>query len=83
MQAKKARIPKPTSPVSLLNSPGAYPIFSTAIRQFGSDNIMARVEWHQWTYRNGVKVAGQFRGITLYEVVAALAPYVEGIDVSW
>jgi lysozyme len=41
------------------------------------------VEWHPWTYRNGVKVAGQFRGITLYEVVAPLAPYVEGIDVSW
>jgi lysozyme len=69
--------------VSLLNSPGAYPIFSTALRQFGSDNIMARVEWHPWTYRNGVKVAGQFRGITLYEVLAPLEPYVEGIDVSW
>jgi lysozyme len=69
--------------VSLLNSPGAYPIFSTAIRQFGSDNVMARVEWHSWTYRNGVKVAGQFRGITLYEVLPAVAAQVEGIDVSW
>jgi len=80
---------KPVSPamtawaVSLLNSPGAYPIFATATRQFGSDNVMARVEWHPWTYRNGVKVAGQFRGITLYEVIAALEPFVEGIDVSW
>ena len=80
---------KPVSPamtawaVSLLNSPGAYPIFSTALRQFGSDNVMARVEWHPWTYRNGIKVAGQFRGITLYEIIAALEPYVEGIDVSW
>jgi hypothetical protein len=27
--------------VSLLNSPGAYPIFSTAVRQFGSDNVFA------------------------------------------
>ena len=44
---------------------------------------MARVEWHAWTYRNGIKVAGQFRGITLYEVLAPLEPYVEGIDVSW
>jgi len=80
---------KPVTPamtawaVSLLNSPGPYPIFSTAVRQFGSDNVMARVEWHPWTYRNGVKVAGQFRGITLYEVIAVLEPYVEGIDVSW
>jgi len=80
---------KPVSPamtawaVSLLNSPGAYPMFSTAERQFGSDNVMARVEWHPWTYRNGVKVAGQFRGITLYEVIAPLEPFVEGIDVSW
>jgi hypothetical protein len=48
---------------ALLHSPGAYPIFSTAVRQFGSDNVMARVEWHPWTWRNGVKVAGQFRGI--------------------
>jgi lysozyme len=44
---------------------------------------MARVEWHPWTYRNGIKVAGQFRGITLYEVLALLEPYVEGVDVSW
>jgi lysozyme len=63
-------------------SPGAYPIFPTAFRQFGSDNVMARVEWHPCTWRNGVKVAGQFRGVTLYEVIARLAPYVEGIDVS-
>jgi lysozyme len=69
--------------VALLNSPGAYPIFSTAIRQFGSDNVMARVEWHPWTYRNGVKVAGQFRGITLYEVLAPItSAEVEGLDVS-
>jgi GH25 family lysozyme M1 (1,4-beta-N-acetylmuramidase) len=80
---------KPVSPamtawaVSVLNSPSAYPIFSTATRQFGSDNVMARVEWHPWTYRNGIKVAGQFRGITLYEVLAPLEPFVEGIDVSW
>jgi len=69
--------------VGMLNSPGAYPIFSSATREFGSDNVMARVEWHPWTWRNGVKVAGQFRGITLYEVIATLAPFVEGIDVSW
>ncbi len=80
---------KPVTPamtawaVSILNSPGAYPMFSTAFHQFGSDNVMARVEWHAWTYRNGVKVAGQFRGVTLYEVIAPLAPYVEGVDVSW
>lgn len=80
---------KPVTPgmtawaVALLNSPGAYPIFSTALRQFGSDNVMARVEWHPWTWRNGVKVSGQFRGITLYEVLTPLASFVEGIDVSW
>jgi len=80
---------KPVTPamtawaVGLLNSPGAYPIFSTALRQFGSDNVIARIEWHPWTYRNGVKVAGQFRGVTLYEVLTPLMPFVEGIDVSW
>ena len=80
---------KPVTPamtawaVGMLNSPGAYPIFSSATREFGSDNAMARVEWHPWTWRNGVKVAGQFRGITLYEVIATLEPFVEGIDVSW
>ncbi len=80
---------KPVSPdmtawaVALLNSPGAYPIFSTATRQFGTDNVMARVEWHPWTYRNGIKVAGQFRGITLYEILAPIASIqVEGLDVS-
>jgi|GEM_PF-2761931 len=25
---------------------GNVPIFSTAVRQFGSDNVMSRVEWH-------------------------------------
>lgn len=69
--------------VSLLNSPVAHPIFSTANRQFGSDNVMARIEWHPWTYRNGIKVAGQFRGVTLYEVLTPATPFVEGIDVSW
>ena len=70
--------------VSLLNSPGAYPMFSTDIRQFGCDNVMARVEWHPWTYRNGVKVEGQFRGITLYEILAPIeTTQVEGLDVSW
>jgi lysozyme len=80
---------KPVSPsmtawaTSLLNSPSAYPMFSTAIRRFGSDHLLARVEWHAWTYRNGIKVAGQFRGITLYEVLSPLATLpVEGIDIS-
>ncbi len=80
---------KPVTPamtawaIGLLNSPSAYPMFSTALREFGSYNLMARVEWHPWTWRNGIKISGQFRGITLYEVVTPLAPFVEGVDVSW
>lgn len=30
--------------------------------------IAARVEWHSWTWRNGKRVEGKFRGVTLYSV---------------
>jgi GH25 family lysozyme M1 (1,4-beta-N-acetylmuramidase) len=84
LQATALRAPAMTAwAVSLLNSPVAYPIFSTANRRFGSDNVMARIEWHPWTYRNGIKVTGQFRGVTLYEVLTPATSLVEGIDVSW
>jgi lysozyme len=69
--------------VSLLNDPKDYPLFATATKQFGPDNVLARVEWHPWTYRNGIKVTGTFRGITLYEMPASpQVRFVEGIDVS-
>ena len=80
---------RPVSPsmtawaVSLLNNPSDYPLFATATKQFGADNLLARVEWHPWTYRNGTKVTGTFRGITLYELrLPPQAVSVEGIDVS-
>jgi lysozyme len=69
--------------VTLLNNPRDYPLFSTAMKRFGADNVLARVERHAWTYRNGVKVKGAFRGITLYEACPPpLANFVEGFDVS-
>lgn len=30
--------------------------------------LLARVERHTWTYRDGVRVTGEFRGVTLYAV---------------
>jgi lysozyme len=69
--------------VSLLQSPTQYPMFSSTTKQFGAESVVARVEWHDWTYRNGVKVNGRFRGVTLYEVLTPPLPLsVEGVDVS-
>jgi lysozyme len=83
---------KPVSPdmtawaKSLLNDPFDYPMFSQTVRLFGSSLVLARVEWHNWTFRNGRKIEGTFRGITLYELsdpgAATPASLVEGIDVS-
>jgi hypothetical protein len=53
---------------SLLNDATTYPMFSETRKQFGSDWVLARVEWHSWTFRDGVKVTGKFRGVTLYEL---------------
>ena len=69
--------------ISILNDPFDFPMFSETKKVFGSSLVLARIEWHSWTYRNGVKVAGTFRGVTLYEVLSeATSGNVEGIDVS-
>lgn len=49
---------------TILHSPSTYPMFSIVRR----DNLAARVEHHTWTYREGVRVTGNFRGVTLYQV---------------
>jgi lysozyme len=71
---------------SVLNDPFDYPMFSQTQRLFGGSLVLARVEWHSWTFRNGVKITGTFRGVTLYELPDAVAPapalMAEGIDVS-
>ena len=54
---------------SILRESAMYPMFSETRKQFGDDWVLARVEWHDWTFRDGVKVNGTFRGVTLYEVV--------------
>lgn len=40
----------------------------SARAHFGHMTIEARVERHTWTIRNGVKVQGNYRGVTLYDV---------------
>jgi lysozyme len=71
---------------SILVDPKTYPMFSETHRFFGPTEAVARVEWHSWTYRNGVRITGTFRGVTLYEVIDPNldngGSRAEGIDVS-
>lgn len=53
---------------SILNDPTGHPMFSTDWRVFPSGTALARVEWHTWTFRNGKRITGVFRGVTLYEM---------------
>jgi hypothetical protein len=55
---------------SILHQATTYPMFSETRQQFGENWVLARVEWHTWTFRDGVKIKGKFRGVTLYEVGA-------------
>jgi hypothetical protein len=48
--------------VSILNDPTDYPLFSTALRTFGTQLVMARAEWHPPDEQN----AAVHRGVTLY-----------------
>jgi hypothetical protein len=48
--------------VAILNDPTSYPMFSTTIQVFGSQSLMARVEWHPPDFQNGAI----HRGVTLY-----------------
>lgn len=49
--------------VSILHDPVSYPMFSTTTKDFGTLNVMARVEWHPPDFQNSVV----HRGVTLYE----------------
>ena len=48
--------------VMILNDPTEYPMFSTAQMTFGSQLVMARVEWHPPDFQN----CAIHRGVTLY-----------------
>jgi hypothetical protein len=48
--------------VMILNDPTAYPMFSTVMMYFGTQLVMARVEWHPPDFQNSVI----HRGVTLY-----------------
>jgi hypothetical protein len=49
--------------VSILHDPTDYPMFSTALRTFGTLMVLARVEWHPPDFLNSTV----HRGVTLYE----------------
>ena len=49
--------------VAILHDPTDYPMFSTALRTFGTLMVLARVEWHPPDFLNGTV----HRGVTLYE----------------
>jgi hypothetical protein len=49
--------------VMILDDPTDYPMFSTAMMTFGTQLVMARVEWHPPDFQN----CAIHRGVTLYE----------------
>ena len=48
--------------VMILHDPADYPMFSTTMMTFGSQLVMARVEWHPPDFQNSTV----HRGVTLY-----------------
>lgn len=48
--------------VDILNDPTDYPMFATAEMTFGTQLVLARVEWHAPDFQNAVV----HRGVTLY-----------------
>lgn len=60
--------PDMTAWASAIVTNSKIPFGSAVVRSFGKKNLAARVEHHLWTMRDGVKVFGYFRGVTLYEV---------------
>jgi hypothetical protein len=51
--------------VSILNDPTDYPMFSTAMMTFGTQPVLALVEWHPPDFQNDVV----HRGVTLFEPI--------------
>jgi hypothetical protein len=52
--------------VEILDAPTMYPMFSTATQTFGTQMVLARVEWHPPDFQNNAI----HRGVTLYVPVA-------------
>ena len=48
--------------VAILDDPTTYPMFSTTTMTFGSQLVLARVEWHPPDFNN----SAVHRGVTLY-----------------
>jgi hypothetical protein len=48
--------------VAILDDPTTYPMFSTTLKVFGTQTVLARVEWHPPDFQNSVV----HRGVTLY-----------------
>jgi hypothetical protein len=48
--------------VTILDEPVMYPMFATTTQTFGTQLVLARVEWHPPDFQNGVI----HRGVTLY-----------------
>jgi len=64
---------KPVTPamrawaITIKNDATGFPMGATATKVFPEGNVLARVEVHTWTIREGKRITGRFRGVTLYE----------------
>ncbi len=52
--------------VMILDDPATYPMFSTTTKVFGTQTVLARVEWHPPDFQN----SAVHRGVTLYVPIA-------------
>ena len=63
MQQADVTMAMTTWAVAILNDPAMYPMFSTTMMLFGTQLVLARVEWHPPDVNN----TSIHRGVTLYE----------------
>ena len=63
MQQQDVTAAMTTWAVAILNDPTTYPMFSTTTMTFGTQLVLARVEWHPPDSNNETV----HRGVTLYE----------------
>jgi hypothetical protein len=62
MQQSQVTPDMTTWAVAILDDPVTYPMFSTTTQTFGTQLVLARVEWHPPDFQN----AAIHRGVTLY-----------------
>ena len=62
MQQAQVTSDMTTWAVAILDDPVTYPMFSTTTKTFGTQLVLARVEWHPPDFNNSVV----HRGVTLY-----------------